>query len=81
MDKDVIVEIDESKFVNLKISDVLESRGSLLVMATDSWSGCHELEPCVAKDPPCTGAQTSTCWRGVEVKRGGRPRHLTMGQS
>ncbi|GFV36118.1 hypothetical protein TNCV_4964661 [Trichonephila clavipes] len=31
------------------------SRGSLMVMVTDSWLTYHEFEPCTAEDPPCRG--------------------------
>ncbi|GFU78164.1 hypothetical protein TNCV_1026971 [Trichonephila clavipes] len=49
-----------------------------MVKATDSWLACHEFEPSATGDPSCKGvmyvksveAQTSSCWCGVEVKRG-----------
>ncbi|GFX41265.1 hypothetical protein TNCV_2219631 [Trichonephila clavipes] len=60
----------------------------------DSWLACHEFEHEPLKthhveklmNVPSVGAQTSSRWCGVEVKRvgcqlKGRPRHLTMVQN
>ncbi|PRD28210.1 UNVERIFIED_CONTAM: hypothetical protein NCL1_33124 [Trichonephila clavipes] len=89
-------EIVYCKFVFLELYDYSaskpgSSRGSLVVMVTDSLPLCHEFEPSTAEDAPCRGGRCmlnlSMLKRtpiGVEVRRKWcqfrcRPRHLTMG--
>ncbi|GFX99807.1 hypothetical protein TNCV_258461 [Trichonephila clavipes] len=39
-----------------KVRENFESRGSPVAKVTDSWSACHEFEPCATEDQPCRGA-------------------------
>ncbi|GFX34023.1 hypothetical protein TNCV_912241 [Trichonephila clavipes] len=48
--------------------------GSLVVKITDSWLACHEFEPSITEDPPCSGAMhvgvdvvTAPPWQVKEV--------------
>ncbi|GFW78846.1 hypothetical protein TNCV_2058671 [Trichonephila clavipes] len=73
------------KSMILKVNPMIQRRKrnvfrncSLVVKVMDSWSACHEFEPCAAEDPPYRGGRcTLNISRlkcplvGVEVKRRG----------
>ncbi|GFT46474.1 hypothetical protein TNCV_3219701 [Trichonephila clavipes] len=72
-----------------------DAGGTLVVIVTDSWHACHELDPCTAEDPPYRGGRYTLNMSSLKRPPAGvvrkltervgqlrcRPRHLTMVQN